>query len=36
MSYYQLAEMAFALVAGLAFALIGWWEIVGTIWSALW
>jgi len=34
MSYYQFAEMAIALCGGLAFALVGWWEIVGTIWSA--
>jgi len=34
MRYYQFAEMAIALCGGLAFALVGWWEIVGTIWSA--
>jgi len=35
MTYYQIAEILVALCAGLAFALVGWWEIVGTIWSAL-
>ncbi len=28
MSYYQFAEMAVAVCGGLAFALVGWWEIV--------
>jgi hypothetical protein len=35
MSYYRIAEIAIALSAGLTFALVGWWEIVGEIWSAL-
>jgi hypothetical protein len=35
MSYYQIAEMAIALSSGLTFALVGWWDIVGQIWSAL-
>jgi hypothetical protein len=34
MSYYRFAEIA-ALSFGLAFALVGWWDIVGSIWSAL-
>jgi hypothetical protein len=35
MSYYRFAEIAIALSFGLIFALVGWWDIVGTIWSAL-
>jgi hypothetical protein len=35
MSYYDFAEIAIALSFGLAFALVGWWDIVGSIWSAL-
>jgi hypothetical protein len=35
MSYYRFAEMAILVCGGLAFALVGWREIVGTIWSAL-
>jgi hypothetical protein len=35
MSYYQIAEMAIALGFGLTFALVGSWDIVGQIWSAL-
>jgi hypothetical protein len=35
MSYYRIAEMTVALSFGLTFALAGWWEIVGGIWSAL-
>jgi hypothetical protein len=35
MRYYQFAEMAVALCAGLVFALLSWWDIVGSIWSAL-
>ena len=35
MSYYRFAEIALALGFGLAFALVGWWDIVGSIWSAL-
>ena len=35
MSYYKIAEMAIALSFGLTFAFVGWWEIVGEIWSAL-
>jgi hypothetical protein len=35
MSYYRFAEMAIALSFGLIFALVGWWQIVGQIWSAL-
>jgi len=35
MSYYRFAEMAVAVSSGLAFALIGWCEIAGEIWSAL-
>jgi hypothetical protein len=34
MSYYRFAEIAFALSFGLTFALVGWWDIVGSIWSA--
>jgi hypothetical protein len=34
-SYYRFAEMMVALGGGLAFALVGWWDIVGSIWSAL-
>jgi hypothetical protein len=35
MSYYQIAEMAIALSSGLTFALVGWWDIVESVWSAL-
>jgi hypothetical protein len=35
MSYYRIAEMVIALSFGLTFALVGWWEIVRDIWSAL-
>jgi hypothetical protein len=35
MSYFRYAEMAIALSFGLTFALVGWWDIVGSIWSAL-
>jgi hypothetical protein len=35
MSYYRFAETAIALSFGLAFALVGWWDIVGSIFSAL-
>ena len=35
MSYCRIAEMAIALSFGLTFAFVGWWEIVGDIWSAL-
>jgi hypothetical protein len=35
MSYYRIAEMAIALGFGLTFAAVGWWEIVGQIWSSL-
>jgi hypothetical protein len=34
MSYYRFAEIA-ALSFGLTFALVGWLDIVGSIWSAL-
>ncbi len=34
-SYYRSAEIAIALSFGLTFALVGWWDIVGSIWSAL-
>ncbi len=32
---YDRIEMAIALICGLAFALVGWREIAGQIWSAL-
>jgi hypothetical protein len=35
MSYYWIAEIAIALSFGLAFAFVGWSEIVRDIWSAL-
>jgi hypothetical protein len=35
MSYYQFAETVVAVGFGLTFALVGWWDIVGSIWSAL-
>jgi hypothetical protein len=35
MNYYRIAEMAVAPCFGLTFALVGWWEIVREIWSAL-
>ena len=35
MSYYQCAETVVAAGLGLAFALVGWWDIIGSIWSAL-
>jgi hypothetical protein len=35
MSYRRIAEIAFALISGLTFALVGWWEIIGDILSAL-
>jgi hypothetical protein len=35
MSYYQCAETVVAAGFGLAFALVGWWDIIGSIWSAL-
>jgi hypothetical protein len=35
MSYYRIAEIAIALSFGLTFALVGWREMVGQIWSAL-
>jgi hypothetical protein len=35
MGYFRIAEMAIALISGLTFALVGWWEIVGEILSAL-
>jgi hypothetical protein len=35
MRYRRVAEIAIALSSGLAFALVGWWEIVGEILSAL-
>jgi len=35
MSYCRFAEIAIAVGFGLTFALVGWWEIVGEIWSAL-
>jgi hypothetical protein len=35
MSYCDFAEIAIALIFGLTFALVGWWDIVGSIWSAL-
>ena len=34
-AHYRIAEMAIVLSAGLTFALVGWWEIVAEIWSAL-
>jgi hypothetical protein len=36
MRYYRSAEMAIALSFGLTFALVGWWEIAGQVWGALW
>jgi hypothetical protein len=35
MSCRRIAEIAIALSSGLAFALLGWWEIIGEILSAL-
>jgi hypothetical protein len=35
MSYYRIAEMTIVLSSGLTFALVGWWEIVAEIRSAL-
>jgi hypothetical protein len=32
---YRFAEIGIALSFGLTFALVGWWEIVAEIWSAL-
>jgi membrane protein required for beta-lactamase induction len=29
---YRFAEMVVALCLGLAFALVGWWEIAGPAW----
>jgi hypothetical protein len=31
----RFCEMTIALSFGLTFALVGWWDIVGSIWSAL-
>jgi hypothetical protein len=36
MRQYQRIEIAVALSLGLAFAVIGWWDIAGEITSALW
>jgi hypothetical protein len=35
MSYYRFSEKAIALGFGITFALVGWWDIVGSGWSAL-
>jgi hypothetical protein len=35
MNYYQLAQTVVAVGCGLTFALVGWWDIVGSIWSTL-
>jgi hypothetical protein len=35
MSYRQLAQVV-ALCTGLAFASVGWWQITGGIWKAIW
>ena len=35
MSFYRIAEMGIALSSALTFALVGWWEIVAEISSAL-
>jgi hypothetical protein len=35
MSYCRIAEMAVALSFGLTFAFVGWYDIVGSILSAL-